>query len=163
MIKVYTENNERKIKICFHNTFLFSPRVYKDKMSSNSFDAYFIFCENLRKEHTSYLVPQFWEWLNTRSTEISVTSGRPQCSYNSANQNQESYISFSQNKESYDPQLLKINISQRKTGSKKRDHWSTKQTSVLVKCLKDRSSKLKSAGANEFWNIIRDEVNEGGP
>ena len=71
-------------------------------MSSNSFDESLIFCENLRREHPSYLVPQFWEWLNTRSTEIFVTSGLPQCSYKSANQNQESYISFSQNKESYD-------------------------------------------------------------
>ena len=62
MIKVYTENNERKIKICSHNTFLFSPYVYKDKMSSNSFDEYLFFGENLRREHPSYLVPQFWEW-----------------------------------------------------------------------------------------------------
>ena len=84
MIKVYTENDERKIKICFHNTFLFSPHVYKDK--------YLIFCENLRREHPFYLVPQFWEWLNTRSAEISVTSECPQCSYNPANKNQESYI-----------------------------------------------------------------------
>ena len=68
-------------------------------MSSNSLEEYLTFCENLIKEHTSYLVPQFWEWLNTRSTEIFVTSGRPQCSYNSANQNQESYTSFSQNQE----------------------------------------------------------------
>ena len=49
MIKVYTENDERKIKICFHNTFVFSPHVYKDKMSSNSLDEYLIFCENLRR------------------------------------------------------------------------------------------------------------------
>ena len=92
MIKVYTENDERKIKICFHNTFLFSPYVYKDKMSSNSFDKYLRFCENLRREHPFCLIPQFWEWLNTRSTEISVTSGCPQCSYNPANKNQECYI-----------------------------------------------------------------------
>ena len=59
-------------------------------------------------------------------------------------------------------QLLKIKISQLKTGenSKKIDHWSTKQTSVLIKCWKDHSSKLESARANEFWNIIRDEVNK---
>ena len=91
MIKVYKENDEQKMKICFLNTFLFSPHVYKDNMSSNSFDEYLFFCENLRKEHPCYLVPQFWKWLNTRSTEISVTSGRPQYSYNSANQKQESY------------------------------------------------------------------------
>ena len=48
MIKVDTANDERKIKICFHNTFLFSPRVYKDRMNSNSFDEYLFFCENLR-------------------------------------------------------------------------------------------------------------------
>ena len=60
-------------------------------MSSNSFDKYLIFCENLRREHPSYLVLQFWEWLNTRSTEITVTSASPQYSYNTANQNQESY------------------------------------------------------------------------
>ena len=61
MMNVYTENDERKIKICFHNTFLFSPYVYKQKMSSNSFDEYLFFCENLRREHPSYLVPQFCE------------------------------------------------------------------------------------------------------
>ena len=33
MIKVYAENDEQKIKICFHNTFLFSPHVYEKKMS----------------------------------------------------------------------------------------------------------------------------------
>ena len=77
MIKVNRENDERKIKICFHSTFLFSPHVYKDKMSeANSFDEYLIFCENLRRENPSHPVPQFWEWLNTRSTEISVTSLR---------------------------------------------------------------------------------------
>ena len=80
-------------------------------MISNSFDEYLIFCENLRREHPCYLVPQFCEWLNTKSTEISVRSGRPQCSYNSASQNQESYISFSQNKKFMTPQLLKIKIS----------------------------------------------------
>ena len=64
------------------------------------------------------------------------------------------------------PQILKIKISQRKTGEKskkKRDHWSTKQTSVLVKCWKEHSFKLESARANEFWNIIRDEVNKHSP
>ena len=75
-----------KLKFVFITHFYF-PHVYKDKMNSNSFHEYLIFCQNLRTEHPSYLVTQFWEWLNTRSTEISVTSGRPRCSYNSANQN----------------------------------------------------------------------------
>ena len=91
-----------------------------------------------------------------------MTSGRPQCSYNSAHQHQESYISFNQNQEVFTPQLLKIKIYQRKTEEKsqkeKRDHWSTKQTSVLIKCWKEHSSKLESARANEFWNIARNEV-----
>lgn len=85
-----------------------------------------------------------------RKTEISVASGRPQCSYNYAIQNQENYTSFSQNQESYDPTMFE-KIPQRKTGGKsekKREHWSTKQTSVLVKCWKEHSSKLESARAN---------------
>ena len=61
MIKVYTENDERKIKISFHNTFLFSPHVNKDKMSSHSFDEYLIFCKNLSTENPFYLAPQFRE------------------------------------------------------------------------------------------------------
>ena len=130
MIKVYTENDDRKIKICFHNTFLFS-HVYKDKMSSNSLDEYLSFCENLRREHPSFLVPQFWEWLNTRSTEISVTSGLPQCSYNSANPIKKVIYLLVKIKEVMTSQLLKIKISQRKTGEKsqkKRSLESTKQT-----------------------------------
>ena len=105
MLKVYTENDEQKIKISFHNTFLYSPHVYKDKMRLNSFDEYLVFCKNLRRENPLYLAPKFQEWLNTRSKEISVISGRPHCSYNSAHQNQESYISFSQNQGSYDKSL----------------------------------------------------------
>ena len=100
-----------------------------------------------------------------RKTEISVASGRPQCSYNYAIQNQENYTSFSQNQESYDPTMFE-KIPQRKTGGKsekKREHWSTKQTSVLVKCWKEHSSKLESARASKFWNIIRDEVTKHGP
>ena len=35
--------------------------------------------------------------------------------------------------------------------------------SVLVMCWKEDRSKLKSAKANRFWNIIRDEVNKHSP
>ena len=113
MIKVYGENDERKLKICFHNTFLFYPHVCKDKISSNSFDEYLIFCENLRRENPSYLVPQFWEWLNTRSTEIYVTLGCPQCSYNCANGEVKVIYLLIKFKK-----ILKIKISQRKAGEK---------------------------------------------
>ena len=165
MIKVYRENDERKNKICFHNTFLFYPHVCKDKISSNSFDEYLIFCENLRRENPSYLAPQFWEWLNTRSTEISVTSGRPHCSYNCVNGELKVIYLLIKFKKVMASKILKIKISQRKAGEKikKRAHWSTKQTSILAKCLKEHSPKLESARASEFWNIIRDEVNRHSP
>ena len=65
-----------KLKFAFIAHFYFLLMFIRTKMSSNSFDEYLIFCENLRRENPSHLVPQFWEWLNTRGTEISVTSLR---------------------------------------------------------------------------------------
>ena len=59
MMKISTQNDIRKIKICFHNTFSFSSHVYKDKMGSSSFRKYLFFCENLRRENPSDPVPQF--------------------------------------------------------------------------------------------------------
>ena len=118
MIKVYGENGERKLKICFHNTFLFYPHVCKDKISSNSFDEYLFFCENLRRENPSYLVPQFWEWLNTRSTEIYATLGCPQCSYNCANGEVKVIYPLIKFKKVMTSKILKIKISQRKAGEK---------------------------------------------
>ena len=58
-MKIYTQNLIRKIKICFHNTFSFPSRVYKDKMSSSSFRKYLYFRENLRRQNPSDPVPQF--------------------------------------------------------------------------------------------------------
>ena len=94
-----------------------------------------------------------------------MRSGRPQCSYNCVTGELKVIYLLIKFKKVMASKILKIKISQRKAGEKikKRARWSTKQTSVLVKCLKEHSPKLESARASEFRNIIRAEVNRHSP